>query len=69
MAAYVGMFIGAHHHCHGIPANIGVNLDLHIGIARIFGLKRSWNRVDVFGVGRVGKINTLFARLIDERFD
>ena len=65
MTAHVGMFISANNHRHGVPANIGVNLDLHVRIARILGLQRRRNRVDVFRGCRVGDINALAARFRD----
>jgi hypothetical protein len=55
VAADIGVLVGAHDHRHGVPADVGVDLDLHVAIARVLGLLVDRNGVDVFGVGRVGQ--------------
>ena len=69
MTTHVRVFVSSNNHGHGIPADIGVNLDLHISVARIFRLECRRNGVDVFGVGRVGQIDSLFSSLLDQGFN
>jgi hypothetical protein len=69
VAADVGVLVGAHDHDHGIPADVGVDLDFHVRIARILGLLIGRNGVDVFGVGGVRNVDTVLARLTNQFFD
>jgi hypothetical protein len=46
-----------------------VNLDFHVGIARVLGLLVGRDGVDVFGVGRVGQVDPVFAGLADQLLD
>src|SRR6185369_13933733 len=69
VAADVGVLVGAHDHGHGVPADIGVNLDFEVGVAGVFGLAVDRDGVDVFGVGRVGDVDPVFAGLTDQFLD
>jgi hypothetical protein len=39
VAADVGVLVGAHDHGHRVPADVGVELDLHVRVARVAGLR------------------------------
>jgi hypothetical protein len=69
VAADVAVLVGAHDHRHGVPADVVVNPDFHVGIARILGLLIDRNGVDVFGGGAVGDVDSLLARLGNQAFD
>ncbi len=69
MAADVGVLVGANDHRHGVPADVGVNLDFHVRVARVLGLMLGRNGVDVFGIGRIRNIDTVLARLPDQLLD
>jgi hypothetical protein len=69
VAADVGVLVGTHDHGHRVPADVGVNLDFHVRIARVLGLLVGGNGVDVFGVGRVRQIDTGPAGLADDLLD
>src|SRR5574343_449266 len=59
VAADVGVLVGADDHGHCVPADVGVNLDFHVGIARVLGLLLDRNGVDVLGIGRVGDVHAI----------
>jgi hypothetical protein len=69
VAADVGILVGTNDHGHGVPADVVVNLDFEVGIARVFRLLVDRNRIDVFGCCAVGDVDSLFARLLDHAFD
>ena len=69
MTTYVRVLVSSNNHGHGIPADVGVNLDLHISVARIFGLESRRNRVDVLRVCRVREVDSLFSSLLDQGFN
>jgi hypothetical protein len=50
VAADVGVLVGADDHRHRVPADIGVNLDLHVRIARVLGLLVSVGMVLMYSV-------------------
>ena len=62
-----GLAVGAHHHCEGVPANVGADFGLVFVVAGRGGLLRGGDGVDVGGVGRIGKIRAVLAGEIDER--
>ena len=69
MATDVGVLVGAHDHGHGVPADVGVDPDLHVRVARVLGLLVDGDGVDVFGVGRVGDVDAVLAGLADQFLD
>lgn len=69
MAADIGVFVGPDDHGHGVPADVGVDLDLHVRVAGVFGLLFYGDGVDVFGVGAVGDFCTHVACFGDDGFD
>ena len=66
MPAHVGIAVGTYHHGHRIPADVRVDLDFQIGVARIRRLQFDRDGVDVGGVGRIGNVNAVFSGLFDQ---
>ena len=69
VAADVGVLVGAHDHGHGVPADVGVNLDFHVGIARVLGLLVDRDGVHVLGIGRIRNVDAVLAGLADQLVD
>ena len=65
-AEVAGLAVGAHHHCEGVPANVGADFGLVFVVAGRGGLLRGGDGVDVGGVGGIGKIRAVLAGEIDE---
>ena len=69
VAADVGVLVRPHDHRHGVPADVGVQLDLHVRIARVGRLLLGGDGVDVLGGGRVRDVHPFLARGGDQGLD
>ncbi|EXI73802.1 MAG: hypothetical protein AW07_02489 [Candidatus Accumulibacter sp. SK-11] len=69
VATDVAVPVGAHHHRHRIPADVVVDADFHVGIARVLRLPLDRNRVHVLGRRAVGDVDPFLARLANQSLD